>query len=222
MSEDELWQTSDEDGMESEPPEQAGSVTRLIPALRAGDERARRRLYDLWMPILTVAAEKQLKKSPNHRGEGEDAANDALKSLYSGIVNDRFPRLKNSRNLWALVFTIMRRKALQIARKDDRRGKKMVLESTLRSGDEGPMTLDTFASKPTSPEMAPDQLMYRMAEELMERLGRRPEQHEVTVAVMKMAGYTDSDIADILKCTTRQVKRMVEDIRRQWERLKHD
>ena len=112
-------------------------------------------------------------------------------------------------DLWRLLVVITGHKAIHLVR-DQRRQK--------RGGDvqddngQGMVSLSQIVGQEPTPEFAA-----QVAEELRQLLDRLGNEELCSVAIWKMEGYTNEEIAGRLKCATRTVERKLFLIRRSWK-----
>jgi DNA-directed RNA polymerase specialized sigma24 family protein len=196
----------------------SGSVTVWIARLKAGDAHAAQRLWEDYFPRLVGLARKRLQETPRRAADEEDVALSAFDSFCRGAEQGRFPRLTDRDNLWHLLVTITARKALQLVRHERRqkRGGGAVrgdsaFHGTPESPDEEPGLEQVVGPEP-SPEFAA-----QMAEEYQLLLARLGEGDLRLVAVWKMEGHSNEDIAAKLGCVPRTVERKVALIRTLWD-----
>jgi DNA-directed RNA polymerase specialized sigma24 family protein len=190
-----------------------GSVTLWIGALRAGDEDAARQLWRRYFEALVRLARARLRARAV--ADEEDVALSAFDSFYAGMAHGRFPDIADRDDLWRLLVTMTARKAANQARRESRQkrgGGRVVPESDLAAGQgsEAGAIGQLVGPEPT-PEFAA-----QVAEECGRRLDGLPDESLRTVALMKMEGYTNDEIADRLGCDTRTVTRKLNIIRKAW------
>ena len=188
-----------------------GSVTDWIGRLQAGDQAAARPLWERYFRRLVGLARRQLQGAPRGAADEEDVALSAFDSFCRAAVEGRFPRLADRDDLWRLLFALTLRKAHDLVR-DQRRQK--------RGGSAPP-------GPPHPPEEAnPEQLLGReptpefaaqVAEECQRLLGRLGDAELRSVALWKMEGYTNEEIAQKLGRSDRTVERKLRLIRQAWE-----
>jgi DNA-directed RNA polymerase specialized sigma24 family protein len=191
-----------------------GSVTRLLPGLKAGEHDAVGEFWDRYFqPLVRVAADRMNPARCRAIGP-EDLAQEVLLDLCRVLaapdVDDRFPRLTSRENLWKLLVCFAARAAFDHNTKESRRARVLAGGSGL--GEAG---FTAFAERQPAPDFAV------AVGELLEQLADRtnPEQAErlQTIAVLKMEGYEHTEIADRLGCSVKSVERKVELIRKIWE-----
>ena len=195
-----------------------GSVTRWVTAIKRGDAAAAQPLWERYhRQLLTLARRKLL--SSRHRGtDEEDIVQNAFHSFFQGVANGRFPQLDDRDNLWRLLVVITARKALdQVAHEHSKRqgGGTVQGESWISSGrtawDENAIE-QVVGTEPT-PEFAAQ--VAEQYEHLLELLG---EKSLCQVAVWKMEGFTNDEVAAKLDCSRRTVARKLETIRIIWSK----
>ncbi len=111
------------DESESTADEPAGSVTRWIGELKAGDGKALQPLWDRYYARLVERARAKLgalrKVTPVN--DEEDVPSSAFHSLYQGLREGRFPRLEDRDDLWRLLVHLAAWKAVDRHRAEHRR-----------------------------------------------------------------------------------------------------
>jgi DNA-directed RNA polymerase specialized sigma24 family protein len=193
------------------PPE--GSVSEWIALLRDGDRRAAAPLWERYFRRLVELARAQLQGVPRRAADEEDVALSAFDSFCQGAERGRFPDLRDRDNLWRLLVVLTARKAAHLKRDAGRRK---------RGGGAGPGTLSAAGHEEADIEQVicrepTPEFAAQVAEEcrrLLDRLG----DHELqAVALWKMEGYTNGEIAGRLACGLRSVGRKLRVIRGVWE-----
>jgi DNA-directed RNA polymerase specialized sigma24 family protein len=185
------------------------SVTQWINALKQGNQSAAQGLWEAYFRRLVGLARARLRDAPRRMADEEDVALSAFDSFCRGAREGRFPRLDDRNDLWQVLVLITVRKAIDLRRHETTgsRGRGKV-QSLAELGEEG---LDVIGGDEPTPELAA-----QLAEEyqrLMEQLGDSTLQR---VAIWKLEGYTDNEIAARLGCVTRTVERKLALIRSTW------
>jgi DNA-directed RNA polymerase specialized sigma24 family protein len=155
--------------------------------------------------------------SPRRTADEEDVALCAFDSLCRGAECGRFPQLRDRDNLWALLVVLTTRKAADLIEHEGRqkRGgahREVPLLDTATSSTTERL-LEQIVSEAPSPEFA-----LQMAEECQRLLERLGDDTLRRVAVWKMEGYTEEEIAAKLGCVPRSVRRKLRAIRGLWSR----
>ena len=191
-------------------PDDEGSVTRWLGGAKAGDEAAAGELWRRYFETLVRLARARLRASPRTAEDEEDVALSAFDSFLAGAARGRFPRLDDRHDLWRVLITITTRKAVDQVNRQRRRkrgGGRVVAESTL----DGDAALDFLAAEGPTPEFAA-----MVAEECRRRLDGLRDDTLRRVALLKMEGHTNEEVADRLGCGLRTVVRKLELIRKAW------
>ncbi len=196
-----------------------GSVTCWIDQLRAGDQAAAQPLWERYFQRLVGLA--RVKLPPTMRAgadsDEEDAALSAFQSFCQGAAQGRFPRLDDRHDLWRLLVTITVRKvAGQIDRQRSlkRGGGRLVNEAFLDGPEPEQRTggLDDLPGPEPTPEFAA-----QVAEQYECLLGLLSDDTLRSIAIWKLEGYTNSEIAAKLGCALRTVANKLALIRMRWE-----
>lgn len=193
-----------------------GSVTRWIIELARGDaDEAARRLWDRYFDQLVHLARARLRAAHRGPADEEDAALNAFDSLCRGVAAGRFPRLEGRDDLWRLLATITARKAADQIQHEGRRkrgGGRVRGETDDTPDVEGePGGLVRAVDPGPSPAF-----IALMGEEVRRLFGSLPDETLRLVALLKLEGYTNDEIASSLDCALRSVERKLERIRLLW------
>lgn len=138
----------------------------------------------------------------------------AFDSFYRGAQAGRFPKLEDRSDLWQILVMITVRKALNHMnheRRQKRGGGHVRGESAFLGPDELASGIEQIAGTEPSPEFAGqivDQCQYllrQLDDDLLER-----------IAIAKLEGHTNAEIADQLSILTRTVERKLRIIREIW------
>jgi DNA-directed RNA polymerase specialized sigma24 family protein len=192
--------------------EDPGSVTRLIVDLKAGDPVAAQPLWERYFERLVHLARKRLSaRRPGAAVEDEeDAALSAFESFCTGAARGRFPRLADRDELWRLLVVITARKASAQVHRHGAQKRGGGMSPRASSEEEG--ALEGIIGNEPSPEFAA-----MVAEEYERLLDRLDDEGLRQVALWRMEGYTNDEVAEKLGCARRTVARRLELIRQIWE-----
>ena len=191
-----------------------GSVTALLAHLRAGDHEAAQPLWERYYPRLVGLARQRLRGTPRRVADEEDVALSAFDSFCRGVEQGRFPQLKDRDGLWALLVLITVRKAadlLQYNRRERRGGGQVRGDSAWagRDGEAGAGGLDDIEAGDPTPDVA-----VQLAEEFQLLLDRLDSDELRRIAVWKLEGYSNAEIASRLGCAEVSVERRLRLIRK--------
>ena len=193
-------------------------VTQWIRELAQGDDSAAQRIWDRYCEQLLHLARRKLGDEHRRVADEEDVVLSAFQSFCRGVAEGRFPRLDDRRDLWNLLVTITARKAVAQLRREHAqkrgggavRGESafIVKDSVERGGGIG----EVLGSAPT-PEFAVQ--VTEQCEHLFDCLG---DAWLRVVALLKLEGYRNEEIARHLDCAPGTVERRLARIRRIWLR----
>jgi DNA-directed RNA polymerase specialized sigma24 family protein len=162
-------------------------------------------------------ARSALKQAPRQAVDEEGLALSAFDSFCRSAERGRFPDLNDRANLWRLLVVLTRRKAGHLLR-DERRLKRdggavldhgAVVRSTSDENEEA--NFDRVIAQAPTPAFAA-----QIAEECERLLRGLDEVGFRELAVAKMEGYTNAEIAARFGCCVSSVERRLRLIRRLW------
>lgn len=182
------------------------SVTFWIDKLKSGDPDAAQPLWNRYFHHLVRLAYQRLRGAPRAAADEEDVALSAFKSFCLAAEKGRFPLLADRDDLWRLLIVITERKAGNLVR-DQARLK--------RGGDVGenlPLDAATIPSHEPTPLLAA-----QVAEEYERLLSRLESDTLQKIALDKMEGFCNEEIAVRHTLALRTVERKLGLIRRIWE-----
>ncbi len=190
------------------------SVSLLIDLLHKDDDSlAQSALWQRYYDDLAKRVSQRLGRKFCAVGDEEDIALSAMDSFFRGMQEGRFPDLSSRKELWNLLLTIAYRKVIKQHRSElsaKRGGGNVRNEASLKPADpdDSATGLDAIDAQPTE-----DEIM-RVVEEMTENLG---EPVLRTIAIRRLQGYTDKEIAHELDITERTVIRKRQRIQAIWQ-----
>jgi RNA polymerase sigma factor (sigma-70 family) len=171
-------------------------VTLWISQLKEGRRTAVGLLLQRYFGRLVQLARARLRARPGLADADEDVALSAFKSLCLGAERGCFPQLDDRADLWRLLALLTVRKAIDLQRR--RRAQ----------GQPGEVDIEQFLSREPSPELAAE-----LAEEYQRLLDRLGDPQLQAIALWKVEGYANEEIAQKLGCGLRSVERKLHRIR---------
>jgi DNA-directed RNA polymerase specialized sigma24 family protein len=192
------------------------SVTQWIGDLKTGNrDEASRRLWERYFERLTRLAQARLRSAGGGPADGEDIALSAFDSFVRGTAAGRYPALGDRDDLWRLLVTITARKAHNQRCDEGRQkrgGGRVVGEGALAGTDpDGDDFLAQVVGSEPTPEFAA-----MVADEYRRLFGSLADESLRVVALLKLEGHTNEEIARSLDCGLRTVERKLEVIRKRW------
>jgi DNA-directed RNA polymerase specialized sigma24 family protein len=190
-----------------------GSVTQWIGQLKAGDRRAVQRLWEAYYKRLVALARERLWGAKRRVADEEDVALSAFDSFCRRVERGGFPHLKDRHDLWRLLVVITIRKAINLAKHErtQRQGGGNVRGESAFVGPDGEEGIDQVLGREPTP-----QFVALVDQQFQRRLDSLPSAELRSVALWKLEGYTNDEIAEKLSCVRRSVERKLELIRGLW------
>ncbi|MFL5339767.1 MAG: ECF-type sigma factor [Gemmataceae bacterium] len=179
------------------------SVTPWLKQLRDGDLAAVGPLWERCYADLVWHARQKLPRAGDV--DSHLVAASAFDSFYLAAAAGRFPDLQDRHGLWPLLISITARKVADTLQK--RNAQKRGGGRVNLGGD----ALDMLTDEEPTPEFAAS-----MAEEFQALLAELPTEELRQVAVWKMEGYTDKEIATKIGRSVRSVANRLKAIRDAW------
>ena len=187
-----------------------------IDELAGGRESAAQVLWEDYFQKLAVFARRKLEGMPRRAVDEEDVALSALKSFVRGVERGRFPQLNDPSDLWRVLIVITARKVIAQRKRHaaaKRGGGHAQGESVLFiAGDERDHGISQVLGRSPTAEL--EAIMREQCEQM---LGELDDLNLRVVALCKLEGYTNEEIANSFDTTTRTVERWLRRIRQQWE-----
>jgi DNA-directed RNA polymerase specialized sigma24 family protein len=185
------------------------SVTRLIGMLKEGDRAAAQQLWETYFQRLVGLARARLRGTARRVADEEDVALSAFDSFYRRAEGGQFPRLQDRDDLWQLLFVLTVRKAINLAKYQGRRvrGASQVVSLADLEG----LDVESVLGPEPTPELAAE-----MTDECRRLLDRLGDPTLRSVALWKMEGFTNREIATRLDCVEHTVERKLRSIRQLW------
>jgi RNA polymerase sigma factor (sigma-70 family) len=186
------------------------SIANWIEGVKSGDSVACTALWTHCFPELVRHARQRLRNLPGRVADEEDVALSALDSVMRGIQEGRFTELAGSNELMRLLLWITSRKAADLVRKE-----------TSRKRGEGKVRGDSALTEPLAGDHRdplPPDLAMSVAEEIQRLLDLLEDDDLQAIALAKVDGWTNEEIAEQQLCSVRTVERRLRLIRKIWER----
>lgn len=193
------------------------SIVAWISGLKAGNSSCAYRLYnDVYDKLVRMSKQRMAGMTPRWADE-EDVALSVFQSFCERAAASQFPKLDNRDDLWKILVTLTCRKVRDYVRFDRRlkRGGGAVRGESVfgEAGDSNNPGMQAVGGN----ELAPGMALF-IAEESQRLLDSLQDDTLAQIAVWKMEGFTDQDIATKLDCAVRTVERKVARIREKWSR----
>lgn len=190
-------------------------ITIWMQQLKEGSAEAAAHIWQRYYAMLCRYADRKLGGIPRREADEEDVAQSAMHSLYQGVQAGRFPEFSTRDDLLKILLTITARKAQKRVRRQTalkRGGGDVRGESVFIKAGEQNAGLHEFAGQVPTPEFA--EILTSECQELLDQLDddvlRR-------IAILKLQGFTNEEIAAEQQCAVRSVERKLKRIRAAWD-----
>jgi RNA polymerase sigma factor (sigma-70 family) len=196
-----------------------GSVTFLVEELREGSQEALEKLWARCFATVVRLARQRLGHASRRVVDEEDVAIGVFSSLFDSSSAGRLPELHDRESLWRLLITMTTNRAKNVIR-DQRRAKRgggLVRGDSIgdltefRLSTTGPSAFDNLLGH----EPTPDAII-AINEQISEWLARLPDDEHRQIALRRMEGFTNDEIASLVEIPLRTVERRLHLIRAAW------
>jgi RNA polymerase sigma factor (sigma-70 family) len=191
----------------------SGDVTHWLRQLQAGEREAIQNLWERYYRKLVCLARKKLGDLPRRAADSEDVALSAFASFCAAAEQGRFPRLEDRDDLWQLLVVITTRKAIDQINHEgrDRRDWRRLQENGHADGS----LLRSLLGREPTPAFAAE-----VAEECRRLLAGLGDDTLRALALGKLEGYSNAELAEDLGFSLAKVERKLARIRHIWEHLR--
>lgn len=196
------------------------SVSELIQKIQAGNSFAEKEVWVRFIDRLIEAARKHLRFMPRRAVDEEDVALVAFDAFLRGAREGRFKQLESRDDLWAVLAMLAERTSISVLRRDfaDKRGggqvrgesvfDKILCESSMEAGlhqfqDPAPHAVEVFTIEVR-------ELLDQLGDEMLKR-----------VALLRLEGFSNAEIAQKQGISLRAVERKLQLIRARWDKCQN-
>ena len=193
-----------------------GSVTHWIAELQAGNVDSAQKLWQRYYEQLIRLARRKLGGMPRRLADEDDVVACAFNNFFESARQGKYPNLKDRDDLWKLLVTIADRKAADQVKHEmrlKRGGGNVKGESAFTNPESSDLGgIQQISGHSPTPEFAA--VMVEQFELLIAKL----EDHSLQqIAMLKLEGHTNDEIAQRINKTTRSVERKLNRIRLEWD-----
>lgn len=180
--------------------------------VKRGNNEAAHAIWLRFFPKLLHLARHRLRGIPSAAEDEEDVAAQALESFFSAAHEGRFPNLDDELGLWRLLSRIAHFKATDLVRRRAR--ERLVGESSIAAAtDSSNGGMAHVAGDDPTPSFAA-----MMTEDFRQLLSCLNDSQLRKLALLKMEGHSNAEIAALLACSVRTVERRLALVRAKWKR----
>ena len=176
------------------------------------DEQAAHLIWERFFDRLCLYAKKKIYKRHQRLFDEGDIANQAFHSLFDGIKHKRFDKMQNRDDMWQMLTLIASRKIANEIQHHDRikRGNGKVRGDSAFGSAGIENIRNLIACEPTPHDLN------QFEKHCQDLLCQLPDDTYRKIALMRLAGHTDREIAEALKVTVRTIERKLQWIRMKW------
>jgi len=184
------------------------NVSDWINLVKQGDAAAAQHIWRHYFERLVRTVRQNLRGQNRAVSDEEDIVLSVFESFYRAAQDQRFPDLLDRDDLWRLLIKMSARKIIDKRRHDQRKRRGAGVQVHSLQGDQDDETvLQVIGQEPTA-EMA--LIMEESIEQLFSHLGVGQLRE---IAVAKLEGFSNAEIAKRLECSERTVERRLHLIR---------
>ena len=193
------------------------SITRMLRAVKSGDQSALAPLWERYSRDLNAIARRLVSAGRLRVADEEDVLVSTFQRLWDAAKHNQLDSVQDREALSRLLAKITTQRAIDLLRSEQRqsRGGGAVRGDSVFPSDDSDQGIGFGAvtDKGLTPELEV------MAEEETRRLLRALKDDELaSIAVAKMDGFTNREIGDLLECSQSTVERSLRLIRKKWRR----
>lgn len=193
----------------------SGSITLLLERFRAGDRTALHPLWDAYFRRLVGLASKKLGNFQHGAFDKEDIALSAFNAFCTRIESGASPQIRDRHGLWQMLALLTTRKAMNRI-KSELRQKRDVRKNLSSSEGVDPENVDVLYIEALGREPDPAQAV-EVADSMRHLLDSLANEEFKTIALKKLEGFTNQQIAQQLGRSLATVERRLDVIRARWQ-----
>lgn len=206
---------------ENSEPDPSHSVTFWFHQLSLGDQNAAGELWKRFGPALERLSRERFGFAFNAVAGGDDLVQSVFFTLWSGAKAGAFDGVSNRDELWWLLIHLARTKALNLARRNrtQRRGGHVnQLGQAAANSHEHDESIDHVPDNRESPP----ELIVSLRDQLDQALTLLPDDDFRRIALLKLEGHTNEEIADRIGVVKRTIIRKLNLVREKWSTIQAD
>jgi DNA-directed RNA polymerase specialized sigma24 family protein len=178
-----------------------------VHELRIGDHAAAQNLWEAYFRRLVGLARARLDGRPRGLDEPEDIALSAFDSFCRGVTKGKFPQLNDRHDLWQVLTMLTARKTINAIRR----------EKAVKHGAGAVGSFDTALIERVIGREPTASFAASVAEECRRLLEMLDSEELRTIALCKLEGYSNRQIAKIIGRSLPTVERKLKLIRKTWQ-----
>jgi RNA polymerase sigma factor (sigma-70 family) len=194
------------------------SISEWLGRLKDGEVEAAQNLWNRYSAKLIRIAKQRLSGSPRGVADEEDVALSVFGSIFRGAANGRFEKISTRDDLWWLLLSITKRKAVdhirrEAAQKRRLKGDRIESRIGIDADRAWPYSLDDLVGKSPPPDF-----LVALDEQYLRLLNMLRNDQLREIATLRIEGYAVGEIALKMNIGQRAVERKLRLIRDKWKR----
>jgi len=191
------------------------SISLLLQQLEQDPNNVAGELWSRFIERLIRAADRYLRNLPRRMVDQEDIALSAFASFVKGAAEGRFQKLKNRDDLWQVLAMLAERKAIAAYRREHaaKRGGGLVRGESVFANMLAESSAGLGIGQIGDPNAQEIDAISTTVREMLEGLG---DDLLKRIAMLKLEGYTNTEIAAQQSIALRSVERKLQLIRDKW------
>ncbi len=192
--------------------ESSHSVTRFIEQMKKEDPQAAGEIWQRFFNRLLPLARARLKGLNDRTVDEEDLLVSVFDRFFKAAADNRFAELNDRDDLWQILLDLVKKRVAQQYRKSNAQ----------KRGSDGVLRLDDLAQPGQELRELADidqnpKFVAAFNDSLSVSLQRLPDNTTREVALQRLEGYQNREIADRLHISLSSVERKLRVIREMWE-----
>lgn len=181
------------------------SITGWLYQLADGDDTAARQLWERFSARMQAIAQRKLQSFAQNAFDEEDVALSAFNAFCQAAQAGNCGEMADRDDLWRFLAVVTERKARQRIKEETRHKR--------GGGARHLADVDWEVVPGTEP---PPQLAVLLTDQCHQFLGKLPNDALRNVAILKLQGFSNNEVAERLQYSRPTVQRMLTIIRRTW------
>ena len=195
------------------PDEDEEPISDWLRQLPNGDSLAQNHIYRTYARKLRKYAREKLGNVPLVDSDEEDVVTQVMASLFARLRDPNAKQPGDRKELWKLLLTMTRRRSIVATRY--KLAQRRSNSTKPKAGPGGnPLAAADALDQSAHPQPDPQQA-FIAAEKFLALLAALDDQKSRQIALMKLANYSNQEIANKLQCSERTVERRISQMRTQ-------
>lgn len=198
------------ESMDREPSENR-SITRLIHLLKANDSQAAAEIWQRFFQRLLPLARARLRGVSDRLVDEEDLLVSVFDRFYRAVQEERFSRVRDRDDLWQILLLLTEHRAADYHRKS-----RSAKRGGGRLGSLAPSSVEGEDVEQLADDLPTPEYAAAFNESLASALEKLTDDRQREIALLRLEGYENLEIANQLRISLSSVERKLRLIRECW------